>query len=136
MSCLRYPIRLVNELNVKQCFFLSLIAYIYQQHVHMAGCSFLHLAMGRYGPPACPKGHIGLTLPYRCSGLSDFLLKPEVLNVPLNGLHILQDSCLFRICSGPFRVSLMARKKQLLIPKPLEVGSIFLSIVAGIAIST
>jgi len=61
-----------------------------------------------------------MTLLYLCYNVPNFLekLRLGVLNISLNLAHILSlfqwGSCLFRICSGPFRISLMAEKEAII----------------------
>lgn len=84
------------------------------------------------------KGNIVMTLLYICDDVPSFLekLRPsEVLNVSLNWPHVLNFmqycSCLFRICSGPLRISLMVEKEVVIDIKTPGNGQYFFFLHCG-----
>lgn len=96
-----------------------------------------------YGPAAHTKRHGLKNLLAMCYNVPNFLEKNEafeVLNVSLNGLHILRlmrwDFCLFRICLGPSRVSPVSGKEAIIDTKTPGSWPYFFSIAVGFTVST
>lgn len=94
--------------------------------------------------PAARSKRLGLkNLLAMCYNVPNFLEKTEafeVLNVSLNGLHILHlmqwDFSLFRICSGPSRVSPVSGKEAIIDTKTPGSWQYFFSIAVGFTVST